>query len=361
MIKDKGIWIKNIYYMLSYAFQVLRQSDFEEVAAEEFDQTADLFAAILAKGIARQVKQGLYREYAVRQEDLPALKGKLNLFGTIQNHWQGKPQLACEFDELSENNQWNQILKTAVGILLKEPAVKQNHKAELKKVLLYLDGVDRIDPAKIRWDQLHFQRNNQNYRMLIHICYFVLDGLLPTAEQGRYKIASFTEKHMEQLFERFVLEYFRRHHPYLDEVKRAQIPWNLDDGADESMIRFLPVMQTDMTLRYKEQVLIVDTKYYSHTMQSQYGNHKLHSGHLYQIFTYVKNRDAENAGRVSGLLLYAKTEEAVAPDCEFSFGGNRISARTLDLNRDFREIAGQLDQIARAYFGEQELREPFGP
>ena len=31
------------------------------------------------------------------------------------------------------------------------------------------------------------------------------------------------------------------------------------------------------------------------------------------------------------------------------------------LDRDFREIAGQLDQIARAYFGEQELREPFGP
>lgn len=55
MTNRQGIYIKNIYYMLSYAFQVLKQTDIEEVAAEEFKQVQDLFAAILAKGIARQL------------------------------------------------------------------------------------------------------------------------------------------------------------------------------------------------------------------------------------------------------------------------------------------------------------------
>ena len=49
MIKDKSIFIKNIYYMLSYAFSTLRQGGYESVAAEEFENIHDLFAAILSK------------------------------------------------------------------------------------------------------------------------------------------------------------------------------------------------------------------------------------------------------------------------------------------------------------------------
>lgn len=49
--------------MLSYAFQILKQSNFESIAAEEFRFIQDLFAAILAKGVAKQLKQGLHKEY----------------------------------------------------------------------------------------------------------------------------------------------------------------------------------------------------------------------------------------------------------------------------------------------------------
>lgn len=63
MIKDKSIQIKNIYYMLTYAFQILRQTNYEEIESEDFDNIQDLLSAILSKGIAQQLKQGLYREY----------------------------------------------------------------------------------------------------------------------------------------------------------------------------------------------------------------------------------------------------------------------------------------------------------
>ena len=57
MIRDKGILIKNIYYMLAYAFRVLRQKNYENIASEEFDEVQDLFAAILTNGISQQLKQ----------------------------------------------------------------------------------------------------------------------------------------------------------------------------------------------------------------------------------------------------------------------------------------------------------------
>ena len=34
MTEDKGILIKNIYYMLAYAFQVLKQTNYEEIEGD---------------------------------------------------------------------------------------------------------------------------------------------------------------------------------------------------------------------------------------------------------------------------------------------------------------------------------------
>lgn len=350
MTKDKGIFIRNIYYMLAYAFQVLRQKNYDDVAAEDFDNIQDLFAAILAKGVSQQIKQGLHREYITKNEDLSVMRGKLDIYGTIKNQIQRKKILSCEYDELSVNNIFNQILKTTITILLRDSGVKKLHKADLKKVILFFNDVDVIAPPSIRWNSLIYQRNNKNYEMLMNVCYFVLDGMLQTTDKGKYKIASFSDAHMHKLYEKFVLEYFKRHHSYLSEVRAAQVKWNLAEGAEENIIRFLPIMQTDVFLRYKEQVLIIDTKYYSHTMQMQYNKATLHSGNMYQIFTYVKNQDAMNTGNVSGMLLYAKTEESITPDCSFVIGGNKISVKTLDLNKEFNLIADQLDQIAEEHF-----------
>ena len=72
MIKDKSIFIKNIYYMLSYAFTTLNQGGYEDIATEEFENIHNLLAAILAKGIGRQLKQGLYREYLNQKETVAA-------------------------------------------------------------------------------------------------------------------------------------------------------------------------------------------------------------------------------------------------------------------------------------------------
>ena len=85
MIKDKSILINNIYHMLAYAFQTLNQENYEDVAVESFDEMYDLLAAILAKGIGVQLKQGLYREYINRQEELPVMRGKNNMPRTTKN------------------------------------------------------------------------------------------------------------------------------------------------------------------------------------------------------------------------------------------------------------------------------------
>ena len=63
MTNDKGILIRNIYYMLSYAFLELKRNNYEDIAKEEFEHILDLFAEILYRGVSDQLKHGLYREY----------------------------------------------------------------------------------------------------------------------------------------------------------------------------------------------------------------------------------------------------------------------------------------------------------
>ena len=86
-------------------------------------------------------------------------------------------------------------------------------------------------------------------------------------------------------------------------------------------------MQSDIHLQKENKVLIIDAKYYSHIMQTQFDKHTIHSGNLYQIFTYVKNEDysfKDEPYEVAGIILYAKTEEEIQPDNNFMMHGNGI-------------------------------------
>ena len=349
MTNDKGILIKNIYYMLTYAFQILRQSNYDDIAAEEFENIHDMFAAILGKGVAQQLKHGLYREYVNKSDDLTTLRGKLDIQGTIKNKLQHRQMLYCDFDELSENNLMNQVIKTTMTLLIKQGNVKIENKSVLKKDLLFFDSVDYIEPSEVKWDRIRYQRNNQSYRMLLNICRLVIDGLLLSTERGMIKMATFLDdQRMSHLYEKFILEYFRYHHPEL-RANPDQVQWNLDDDND----MWLPNMITDITLKSKDgRVLILDAKYYGHQMQSNFDVQTYRNANLYQIFTYVKNWDKEQTGKVSGMLLYAKTSEDFQPANLFSMGGNKIAVGSLDLNLPFNEIAGQLEKIVTDYFAE---------
>lgn len=337
--------------MLSYAFTTLNQGGYEDVATEEFENIHNLFAAILSKGIGRLLKQGLYREYLNRKEDVPVVRGKIDMPGTIQNRLARKRVLTCEYDELSENNLLNQILKTTVMLLLRHSRVSQEYKNDLKKEMLFFSNVDTIEPNSIRWSAIRFQRNNNTYRMLLSICQLILDGMLLTTDSGEYRLASFIdEQRMNRLYEKFILEYYAKECPQV-KATASQIPWALDDGIGT----MLPVMQSDIMLTQGSRVLIIDAKYYTHTTQTQYEVHSLHSGNLYQIFTYVKNKDTEfgdSPHTVSGMLLYAATDEAVQPDNSYLMSGNRISVKTLDLNRNFLDISAQLNAIVDDHFAD---------
>ena len=61
----------------------------------------------------------------------------------------------------------------------------------------------------------------------------------------------------------------------------------------------------------------------------------------------------EGSPEVAGMLLYARTEDLVQLDNSYLMHGNWVYVRNLDLNREFSEIAAQLDKIVAEYFGDE--------
>ncbi len=342
--------IKNVYYMLTYAFSVLKGQGYKKLSTEEFQNTADLMSAILVKAMVIQLKRGLEKKYISKTEELSTLRGKIEIGESLKSQSSFRKRVICSYEEFSVDNTMNRIIKSTLHLLLKSDIPKKRKK-ELRKILVFFNEIDIIDLNKVNW-KFQYNRNNQSYRMIISICYLVVKGLLQTTSDGQMKLVDFLdEQPMNRLYEKFILEYYKKHYPQL-KPNASQIPWALDDGIGD----MLPIMQTDIQLQKENNVLIIDAKYYSSTTQVRFDKYTIHSNNLYQIFTYVKNRQyqfGDNKCLVSGMLLYAKTNEQIQPDNLYQFHGNQISVRTLDLNLPFKEIEEQLDLIVLSQFEEQ--------
>ena len=63
----------------------------------------------------------------------------------------------------------------------------------------------------------------------------------------------------------------------------------------------------------------------------------------------MKNKEAQfgdEPHEVSGMLLYAQTDENIQPNNTYWMSGNKITVRTLNLDTEFSEISRQLNEIA---------------
>ena len=212
------------------------------------------------------------------------------------------------------------------------------------------DKVDDIDLRTIPWTTLTYQRNNQSYRMLLYLCYFVINRMLLTTTSGNYKMRQFTEEHMSALYEKFILNYYDMHHHDLH-PEAKYIDFDIRESITEEAQDFLPRMKSDIFIKKAGKIMIIDAKYYKNIWQvydrdDPESSRTIRNAHLYQIMTYVNNTDVNHTGNTTGVLLYAQTGDHKYNLDYPDINGNHYIVRTLDLNVKFDELKVQLDNLA---------------
>ena len=351
--------IYSIYYMLAYAFDDSKMNNIEEskVNAEKFKYIYDLFAFMLTNITGKLIKRGLFKNYINESDELNTVKGRINLTESIKKNTFTNKKLVCEYDDYSENNYLNQIIKTTIYYLLSSNKLTKKYSDDLKKVYSLLNTIDMLNNISlIRWDAIIYNRNNRNYKFIINLCYMIINGLLVNKYGGNVELMDFINgKTLSSLFESFVRKYYQVEYKGKLTASGETINWQINEEYENNkMIDLLPQMHTDITLRHGNKELIIDTKFYDKTISKSgfNGSEKetIKSNNWYQINSYVTNKvyeyNKQNINiEVAGMLLYAKTDEEISPDIETKVMGSKMYVKTIDLNTNFKNIEKQLYEI----------------
>ena len=103
-------------------------------------------------------------------------------------------------------------------------------------------------------------------------------------------------------------------------------------------------MTADVILESPERRIILDTKYYKDALSRRgvASAGKLHSGNLYQLLAYLRNRQAvrPDGAKHEGILLYPQVGEQLRADIHLE--GFRIQARTVNLDQDWHRFHDEM-------------------
>ncbi|WP_078427511.1 5-methylcytosine-specific restriction endonuclease system specificity protein McrC [Alkalihalobacterium alkalinitrilicum] len=331
--------IQNIYYMLCYSWDKLKEKDVVDVSGLNSTKLVNLFAKVLLEGVKHQLKRGLDRGYVTQHDEIRGIKGKIDFTSSIQSLSFQQAKAFCTYDELEYNVLHNQIIKTTLHLLTRTKGLDAILKDEMIGLYRLLREIETISITKHHFNQVVIHRNNRFYEFLILVCEIIYDHLLPDEEPGKMKFKDFLqdEKMMPYVFENFIRNFYK--HEQTDyKVLRENIKWNAEAEQQEDL-DYLPQMQTDITLRSPTRNLIIDTKFYKNTFLYNFGKPKIHSKDLYQLSSYLSNvQTQEEPGypKWEGMLLYPTVQQSVT--LSYNFHRHPLCIKTINLNQDWELI-----------------------
>ncbi len=347
--------ILNVYFLLCYALGRVQEQDMARLhALGECQSVQDLLGKLLAGGVNHLVRRGIDRGYVERREDLAGIRGKLAVSETAKRALRTRGRAACDFEELSVDIPPNRILRSSLRRLLSPPVnLDKKIRAQVRAAYRRLDGVSHTRLRRSAFHHIRLGGNRRLYRFLLSVCRLLHDNMLVDERTGTATFRDFRrdKKTMWALFEEFAAGFYRREAKAYRVRSKQRIRWAGSGGATEADKALIPVMEADLILESRERLLesgkrriILDTKFYRETLG---GRGKLHSNNLYQLLAYLRNREATMQGeakpggpRHDGILLYPQVGEPLRAHIRLE--GFEIRARTVDLNRDWREIHDEM-------------------
>jgi len=340
--------IRNVYYLLSYAWDLLEEARELAVGIEDIPRVEDLLARLLVNGTQRLLRRGIDQGYIPQSDVLATIRGRIDFETSTRRLLLEHGKVQCNFEEFLPDLLHNRILKETLKALGSYPKLGAPQRTEIHTVLRRMEGISPIHLRKAHFAQIRLHRNNAHYRLLMHLCELVHDNLLVNEETGERFFRDFLrdKRQMAKLFEKFVARFYAKElDPGTWSVRsQEQIHWDCP-----TLISLLPDMNADAVLRGDGRTVIVECKFYQNTLKASLWSQqpKIRSAHLYQLMTYIRNLAlAQPEQAVEGLLVYPAVEVDLLE--ELSLSGHRVRVCTIDLSRTWDDIADRMHVILGA-------------
>jgi 5-methylcytosine-specific restriction enzyme subunit McrC len=302
--------------------------------------TEQLFAA---------VHRGLPRRYIDEEDDLPALRGRLNVERQYRVLAATPHRLACRFQDLSSDIPLNQIMKAAVTLLahLARSSINQR---KLNELSLAFADVRAVPINQLPWDKVVLDRTNASWAGLLQLAKLLLGQRFQTTTVGGGSGYSLLFE-MNTLFEEFIGRSLKRALKPLGLDVLLQRPQDHVLETEEGVRRFATKPDI-MIMRAGVPVMIVDTKWKRLKGGLDDPKHGVAQGDVYQMMAYLQVYQCEDA-----LLLYPHHHGIGAPEGVLSrhrvrgAEGRRLLVGTIDVT-SLTNIEARLRQLVQyARFG----------
>lgn len=302
LVEDRGSdddATRTVFLKMLRTYRGLRTAQFDETGISDLRDfnMLDVFVRKFLDDLVRLTRRGLARQYQSVEDNLQWLRGRIQFPQHIRRNAANRARFHVEFDEFTADCPVNRLIHTTLH-KLRSVAHRRNQQT-LHQLRIHFSEVPRSSNPEVDWQRRRIDRLIPHYEtVMAWVGLFLFN----------YGLATFSGRHvnnallfpMEEVFEDFVADAFRRHQRDYD--LRTQGPQKAftDIGGKHAFY-----MKPDLALvRSGEVKFVLDAKWKKEVDNSdgKGTKHGANQGDIYQIYSYGRR-----FGCAAVALIYPKT------------------------------------------------------
>ncbi|MBK9713363.1 MAG: restriction endonuclease [Kouleothrix sp.] len=320
--------LHDLFRMLEYAYDLrsFRLLD-DQFDCQSLEELYERLAGILARKILDRARDGMYRDYVARTEQLPYIAGAVDVVRLARRPWDVQPE--CTYHEHTVDIDDNQILAWALFTITRSGLCTERTRASVRRAYRQLQSTVTLTPVRAG-DCVgrRYHRLNADYAPLHALCRFFLEHSGPHYEAGEHTMLPFLVD-MARLYEQFVVAWLRAHLPS-NITLAAQERYEIDPSSGLAFA--IDVVLSDS--RSGAALCVLDTKYKRVDMPA--------TADVAQVVAYAQAKHCRDS-----LLAYP---QAPARPLDAIIGDVRVRSVTFALGDDLENAgASFLDQVLFSY------------
>jgi len=168
----------------------------------------EVFISEFLRAVELVVKRGLQSDYAARQDNVFALRGKLMMAPHLRQNLFRADRFFTEFDEFTPNRPENRLLHTALQYVMRLTASQENQKLSRELAFVFADVPLSVQPS-VDFQRVRNDRSMVHYEGALAWAWLILGNESPMTGSGNHAAPSLLFP-MEALFEAFVAKHLQK-------------------------------------------------------------------------------------------------------------------------------------------------------
>ena len=295
---------RRVFLEMLRAYRSLRHAQFDEtsISALHHFNMLDVFVRLFLTNLVLLTQRGLARHYNGVEDNLPCLRGRIRFAEHVRRNAANRARFHVAFDEFAADRPVNRLIHSAIHKL--RSIARPGNQQLLHQLRICFSEVPRSTRPEVDWQRHRIDRSMRHYdAVMAWVDLFLFNhGLATFSGQHVNQALLFP---MEEVFEDFVADGFRRHQrSYRVRTQGPQKAFTRIDGKDAFH------MKPDIALvRSGEVRFVLDAKWKKEiNSDGKDPKHGVSQDDVYQLYSYGRKFGCSTVA-----LIYPRTRTFDSP------------------------------------------------